>query len=277
VSRLWRDRLLVSLAPSSVALARVAGGLRPRIIAKQALDCDPAFGVESWQGAVAALATAAGRLRGERVNVTVVLSNYFVRYAIVPFDAALAGPEEELALARFHFSKVHGERAKGWEVRMSEAPHGAARLASAVDAGLIQAIRACFPREGKARLVSLRPYLMSAFNRWGGTMPKEGAWLLLVEPQRVCMALVAARKWAAVLTSRGEFPAPEDWAALLDRQQLRANIASTPHTVLVHAPAGWKSIGNQARGWNFVGLSLPRLEGFLPLEDRHFAMALTAR
>ena len=160
---------------------------------------------------------------------------------------------------------------------MSEVPRGAPRLASAVDAGLIQAIRTCFPRDSKARLVSVRPYLMSAFNRWGGTMAKDGAWLLLVEPQRACLALVAAHKWAAVQTSRGEFPAPEDWAALLDRQQLRADIASTPHTVFVHAPAGWKSIGNEARGWKFVGLSLPPLDGFLPLEDRYFAMALTAR
>ena len=83
MSRLWRDRLLVSLAPSSVALVRVAGRLRPRIIAKQVLDCDPAFGAEPWQGAVAALAAAAERLRAERVDATVVLSNHFVRYAIV--------------------------------------------------------------------------------------------------------------------------------------------------------------------------------------------------
>lgn len=275
--RLWRDRLLVSLAPDSVALVRIAVGLRPRIIAKQVFECDPAFGAEPWQGAAAALAAAAEPLRGERMNATVVLSNHFVRYAIVPFDAALANPEEELALARFHFARIYGERAKSWDIRLGEAPHGAPRLASAVDAGVIQAIRAYFPRTGKARLVSVQPYLMSAFNRWRSSMAKEDSWLLLVEPQRACLALVAARKWAAVQTLRGEHPAPEDWAALLDRQQLRTDIEPGLHTVQVHAPAGWKSVSSEAHGWKFIGLTLPPLAGFLPLEDGRLAMALTAR
>lgn len=277
MSRLWPDQLLISLAPDSVALARVAGGLRPRIITKRAFDCDPAFGAEPWQGATAALAAAAGPLRGERLNATVVLSNHFVRYAIVPFDAAIANPDEELALARFHFAKVHGERARGWDVRLSEGPHGAARLASAVDAELIQAIRACFPPAGNARLVSTQPYLMSAFNRWRGTIADNGAWLLLVEPRRTCLALFAARAWAAVQTVRGEFPGPENWAELLDRQQLRADVATAPRIVLVHAPAGRNPVAEAAHGWSFLGATLPPLDGFLPLEDGRLAMALTAR
>lgn len=277
MSRLWRDRLLVSLAPDAVALARIAGALRPRIVSRQALDCDPAFGAQPWQGAAAALVAAAEPLLGERLDVTVVLSNHFVRYAIVPFDAAIATPEEELALARFHFTKVHGERAGGWEVRLSEGPRGASRLASAVDTGLIEAIRACFPPKARARLASVQPYLMSAFNLWRGTMTKEAAWLLLVEPRHACLALFAGRSWAAAQTFRGEFRGPEDWAALLDRQRLRTDAAATPHTALVHAPAGWKPIADEARGWKFLGLAPPPLGGYLPLEDGHLAMALTAR
>ena len=265
MSRLWRDRLQVSLAPGSVALARIAAGPRPRVIAGQALDCDPASGAAPWQGAAAALAAASGPLRGERLEVK------------VPFDAALANPEEELALARFHFTRVYGEHAKGWDLRMSEAPRGAARLASAVDAGLVPAIRACFPPEGKARLVSVQPYLMSAFNRWRGAMAKGDSWLLLVEPQRACLALVAARKWAAVQTLRGEYPAPEDWAGLLERQQLRTQAEPGGRIVHVHAPAGWKSVSSEARGWKFRGLALPPLDGYLPLKDGRLAMALTAR
>jgi hypothetical protein len=274
---LWRDRLLISLAPDAVAFARVAGGPRPRILAKEAFGCDPAFGTESWQGATAALAEAVLPLRGERLDATVVLSNHFVRYAVVPFDAGVTGPDEELALARFHFAKVHGERTRNWDVRLSEGPHGAGRLASAVDTELIQAIRACFPPQGKARLVSAQPYLMSAFNRWRGTVADEGTWLLLVEPQRTCLALYAARAWTAVHTVRGEFPGPENWAELLDRQQLRADLATAPRTVLVHAPGGHKPVAGEAHGWSFLGATLPPLDGFLPLEDGRLAMALTAR
>lgn len=277
MSRLWPDRLLVSLAPGAVALARATRGLRPRIVSKQVIDCDPAFGAEAWQGAAETFAKAIELLRDERMDVTVVLSNHFARYAVVPFDTAISSPDEELALARFHFTKIYGERARAWDVRMGNGRHGAPRLASAVDAALIEAVRACFRKNAKARLVSVQPYLMSAFNLWRGAMGKEDAWLLLVEPQRTCLALIAGGAWATVQTANGEFASPEDWALLLDRQQLRTEAASVSRTVLVHAPDSRKTVSPEARGWKFFGLSPPPVEGFLPLEDRPLAMALTAR
>jgi hypothetical protein len=272
---LWRDRLLISLAPASVAVARVTRGPRPRLTARRVAECDPGFGAELWQGAVAALGSALEPLRGERMHATVVLSNHFVRYAVVPFDAAVSGPEEDLALARFHFAKIHGERAKAWDIRMSEEPRGAPRLASAVDAGLIDAIRVCFPRDGKLRLASVQPYLMSAFNTWRRSMV-DRSWLLLVEPQRACLALLGARKWIAVHNSRGEFQAPDDWAAFLDRQRLRTDTASAGNTVLIHAPASRKLVNQEAPGWKFVGLAQRSLHGYRPLDDGPYSIALTA-
>jgi hypothetical protein len=274
---LWRDRLLVSLEPGAVALARLSGVLRPRIVARQSIECDSAYGAEPWQGAVAALAAAVEGLRRERLDATVVLSNHFVRYAVVKPDASLSGPEEQLGLARHQFGRIYGERARGWDVRLSDAPRGAPRLASAVDAALVPAIAACFPREGRARLVSVQPYLMSAFNCWRGELPGGDAWLLLVEPERACLALVAGGRWAAVQALRGEYPAPEDWAALLERQQLRAEVEAVPREVRVHAPASGAATALEARGWNLAGLAVPALEGFVPREDARFAMALTAR
>ena len=111
-----------------------------------------------------------------------VLSDHFARYTIVqPQDGAT--PEEELALARFQFSKIHGERAKGWEVRLSRAG-GGARLACAIDASVLERLKACFPKGGKARLVSVQPALMAAYNGARDRIPREGAWLLLVESGR---------------------------------------------------------------------------------------------
>jgi hypothetical protein len=277
VSRLWRDRLLVSLAPDSVALVRVAGGLRARVVDKRAIACDPAFGAAPWQGAVATLEAAVQSLRAERVDATVVLSNHFVRYALVKPDKTLAGAEEQLGHARFHFSRVYGERAKGWDVRLSAARRGAPRLASALDPGLVPAITACFPRAAKARLVSVQPYLMAAFNRWRNALARDEGWLLLVEPQRACLALIAGQRWAAVQTLRGEFPAFEDWAALLDRERLRADVDAPTRTAHVVAPAAGKASTHEVQGWNLRGLHLPALEGFTPREDWRFAMALTVQ
>jgi len=275
--RLGRDRLLISLAPGSVELVRVASGLQPRVLEKRALDCDPAPGPEPWRNAIAALAAAAEQLRGERVDVTVVLSNHFARYAVVKSDATRVDAEEALALARFHFGRIYGEAAKEWDIRSSESARGAPRLASAVDIGLVPAIRECFPPRGAARLVSVQPYLMSAFNRWRNTIAQQDSWMLLIEPQRACLALLAGGQWTEVQTLRGEYPAPEDWAVLLDRQRLRSAIEPAPNTVHVHAPADWKFVSGEVHGWKMVALALPPLTGILPREDARFAVALTAR
>jgi hypothetical protein len=71
---LFPERLLIGLAPAEVT------------VGKDSVACDPAFGAEPWQGAISALKS----LEFKRpCNVTVVLSNHFVRYAIVPWSNAL--------------------------------------------------------------------------------------------------------------------------------------------------------------------------------------------
>jgi len=276
VSRLSRDRLLVSLAPDSVALVRVAGRLRARIVDKKVVECDPGFGAVPWQGALAALEPALAALRAERVDATVVLSNHFVRYAVVKPETTLSGEEEALGHARFHFTRVYGERARGWDLRLSPSRRAAPRLASALDAGLVPAITACFARGAKARLVSVQPYLMAAFNRWRTDLARDEGWLLLLEPQRACLALIAKGRWAAVHTLRGAYPAIEDWAALLDREHLRVEVEAETRVVHVVAPDAGRAITHEFQGWKLLGLALPALEGFVPREDARFAMALTA-
>ncbi|MDH3289257.1 MAG: hypothetical protein OEP48_16245 [Betaproteobacteria bacterium] len=272
--RLWRDRLLVGFSSTELALVRVSGSLRPRIITKRAVPCDPAFGAEPWQGTAAALKDATKGLTGEPLNVAVVLSNHFVRYALVPWDEALTGAEEELAFARHCFTKIHGERAKSWTLRVSKEPAGAPRLASAIDGALLDAIRGCFPKSGKARLVSVQPYLMAAFNRWHRAMPAAGAWLLLVEPERACLALLAKGRWRTVQNAKGAFVSPQEWVTLLDRERHRID-GQTPDTVLVHGLHGVKAHWPHAT-WKLQGLTLPPLDGYLPLEDGRYATALTA-
>jgi len=162
-----------------------------------------------------------------RVDVTVVLSNHFARYTIVPPQAD-ATAQEELALARFQFAKIHGERARGWEVRISRAGDGP-RLACAIDASLLERLKACFPKGGKARLASVQPALMAAYNAARKRIPREGAWLLLAEPGRSCLARVAAKGWGSVHNG------PEtDWERQIERERNRAGGEALPALVLKH-------------------------------------------
>ena len=210
MSHLFPERLLVRLSPAEVQVGAV----------RQA--CDPAFGAEPWHGALEALKGVAW----PRSRVTVVLSNHFVRYALVPWSDAIASPAEEQAYLRHHFAKIHGERAKGWQLRAGEAPKGAPRLASAVDSALVDAIRASFPKGGKAKLVSVQPALMYVFNRARDAVPRTGAWLVVAEAERACVALHAAGAFRAVQNGRG------DWRTLLERERHRV-AGETPNLALI--------------------------------------------
>ena len=273
------DRLFVSLEPESVAVCRVRGFLKKKLVRKDLIACDPAYGSAPWDGAVEALKKHLESLKAERLKVTVVLSNRLVRYALVPFDAALSGPEEELALARFHFTRIYGERARAWDLRIGEGGPGGARIASGIDEGLLAALRACFPSTGGARLVSVQPYLMAAFNTWrsgwSAAVAKEGAWLVLLERERACFALASRAGWQSVQSLRLENA--QDVFELLERESLRSG-AKIVKRATIHGRATIQGAKpGDAPDWQVSPLGLSRLEGYSPLDDGRYAMALCAR
>ncbi len=246
MSLLSSDRLVVGLAPARVTLTRVKGLIRPRNAGQRSVECEVEAGVPSWNRSVAALAREAEAMRGGRVRVTVVLSNHFVRYVVVPFNAALSGEGEALAYARFHFTRIYGDAAASWHIRVARSGRGTPCLASAVDQALIDALHACFPAGSRQRLVSVQPWLMPAYNRQRG----KAAWMLLVEPGRACLACAPGGRWVAVQTTRGGFESPETWPALLERALLQCD-GVEPSSVLVGSAAGAGFAPFSSGRWHF--------------------------
>jgi hypothetical protein len=194
--RFRREQLLVQLRPTQIE------------VGARAVACDAEFGAELWHGALQALKG----VDFGAAAVSVVLSNHFVRYALVPWSEALSTPQEEEAYVRHHFTRIHGERARGWALRWSDG------LCSAVDQALLQELSSAF--SGKpARLVSVQPALMAAFNRARRRIPAAGAWLTHQESGRACVALYQ-RGWRSVLNARGAA------AELLERERHRAGGAA---------------------------------------------------
>jgi hypothetical protein len=221
---LFSEHLEIFLAPAAISFG------------DKTIGCDPAFGAEPWQGALAALKALELPKKG---RATVVLSNHLVRYAVVPWSSALGTPGEEEAYIRHHFAKIHGERVKGWSLRASPAPGSEARLASAIDKALLDELKNLFNGKSAPRLVSVQPQLMAAFNRWRRAIPAGGAWLVLADAERACVALHGGGGWRAVHNGKGE------WLALLDRERHRVE-GDVPDLVLIcgaSAPANdtsWK-------------------------------------
>ena len=207
------DGVAISFAPAELT------------VRGERIACDPAYGAEPWDGALEQLK----HLELGNARVTIELSGHFVRYALVPWSEALSTPAEEEVYVRHHFAKIHGERAKGWSVRASEAAPGAPRLASAVDAALIASLKDSFKKK-TAKLVSIQPALMARFNAARGAVPAGGAWLVLAEADRACIALHGGHGWRAVQNARGE------WRAALERERHRVE-GDAPSLVLLAGAA----------------------------------------
>lgn len=197
----------MSLEPGAVHAVRLRSGEKRAVAAP-------------WQDALKDI------LAGwEPGDVTIVASNRLVRYVVVPRSREVSAGDEAEALARHHFARVHGERARRWHVRY--APVGG--LASAVDLSLLEGLRELFAQRKRLRLASLQPYLMAAFNRWRARIPREGAWLVLHETGASCVALYERGAWTGVSVRRGSAAAE----ALVERERLRMGGAGTPKTLLV--------------------------------------------
>src|SRR5512143_3410684 len=83
----WRNHLYIALCPDRVVMLYIQRGLRPRLGAKLEMPCE---GEHGWECTLAALAGVAANPEWQNADVTVVLSNHFVRYQLVPWSDQLS-------------------------------------------------------------------------------------------------------------------------------------------------------------------------------------------
>lgn len=200
MSLLSRDRLRIGLSPDRLVLAGYRRALRTRLVRKEIIPV-PANGPPHWQAAMDALPSALGRTGRGKPEVTVILSNHFVRYALLPWNAALKTDGEWAALARHRLEAVHGQAAGSWALRICETAPRGARMVSAVDTALLDALEARLT-ECHADLVSVQPYLMAVFNRVRAKIGNASCWLVIAESGRLTLALIERGSWSALRNRR---------------------------------------------------------------------------
>lgn len=195
MSPLSREHLVIGLAPEQLSALHLAGRQQrlAQHITPLPIDSVP------WSNGVDALEILLDDPAWGGRDITLVLSNHYVRYAVIPQAMALATRELD-DLARLVFRNTFGDLAHDWELRVS--PGKALRtLASAVPQALLSAVRiAC---EGRGTLRSIQPGLMSVFNGIRSTMANDNGTLALVEPGRVTLASVENGQWLAVDSRAG--------------------------------------------------------------------------
>lgn len=134
-------------------------------------------------------------------RLEVILSNHLLRYAVLPWSAALGSDDEWMAYARHVFGATYGAEAAGWRLRICEGGKGKSRIACAADESLLDSIAAI------ERVESIQPHLMAAFNARRGEFDKEPGWFVLHESGRLTLGLIADGEWKLLRNRQ----AGEDW------------------------------------------------------------------
>lgn len=290
MSLLFRDELRIVLTPDQVLLARIGRsvtwrGLRRRVLEKKAIPCAACAAGETrgsempgsatqWGGALQTLEAALARQKGRKVFATVILSNHFMRYALLPWSDTPADEAEEMAYARHAFHQAYGAAAESWELRLSPGKAGMPQLASAVDNRLPDELRTLFGRAGVA-LASIQPHLMVAYNTCRASLHGRNSWFALVEPGSLCLALLRHGRWESVRTMRLEGDGRVALPLILEREAFLSESATATDEVLLWAPWLGNALLPKSKRWKFRKLQ-PRLRaGLAPESDARFAVALS--
>jgi hypothetical protein len=185
---LWRSEQRVGLCPDRLVLA---SSIQP-------VKRDPAAELREIPGAS---------------KLAVVLSNHFVRYAVLPWSAALGSDQKWLAYAQHTFASTYGSAAAGWQIRVCGTGRRQPRIATAVDAALIESL------SGNPRVVSIEPYLIASFNARSRAFGNRTAWFVLQEPGRLTLSLFENGAWKLIRARQANGTWRDSLADLLDREQ----------------------------------------------------------
>jgi hypothetical protein len=203
-------------------------------------------GAGHWEASLAAIDELLAQSQWQGAGLRVVLSDCWVRYAIVPWAHGLGSRDERLEHARKLLGRAYGDVVSGWEVRVSEAPPETARVACTLPGELLQGVREMCIRR-RVRLVSLQSQLVAEYQNWRERLPLTGAWFVTVGEDTLAAARISRRSWDRVHTVR----IGTDWTRELKRLQTFGRLAGSnldEGQVYVDAPDTWRAVAGATAG-----------------------------
>lgn len=281
MSLLSLNELCIVIHPERVVLLHAAKvptlrGFKRRVLARTQVPCEASGEDAPWSGAIRTLATSLPYFAKRNMRVTVILSNRFICYALVPWCDNLSGADEEMAYARHCFGDVYGDEADAWELRLSPNSAGAPALASAVDKRLLEELRGLFAGV-RVDVRSIQPHVMTACNILQASLSGRSAWLALLEPGNLCLGMLQKGQWTWLRKMRIGEIWQEELPMILEREACLSGADAELDEVLVWAPhlhdgsgEAWVPPGHR---WKFRHLKAGYKHGFRLEHDGLLGMA----
>ncbi len=128
---------------------------------------------------LSALTPHVSALKGQHMNV--VISNHFLRYAVLPWQDGVSSREDWLALAEHAFRTQYGAVTEDWDFRVNLNKAGAPIVASAMDNSITHALTQT-AESLSCKLASIEPLLMRV-----SALHNNNSSFLVAEPERLLL------------------------------------------------------------------------------------------
>lgn len=217
MSLLWRDHNAVFVGADAVEVAHYPGRFARGAPQRSRVTIESASGRTA--NVVEALRAALGPPRTQRGDATVVVSNHYVRFALVPEASKLRNDAERAVAARHTLQSVYGEAAAHWRVVLDGAGRKGAAIAAGIDAELVDAIVAALAA-ANLRARTLKPLFASALNASRRTLGAGPAWFGVAEPGRLALAYVERGTWLSLRSHRLRRSLEQELPVLLEQDRL---------------------------------------------------------
>lgn len=180
------------------------------------------------------------RLLGEhvkgRARLTVLLSSHYSRFGLIPWSEHIHTPDELQAYASAVFEDTFGKSAEPWALSLSPESAGMPRIAVGLPQALLTQLREMV-KARSLRLVSVQPYLMSAFNRFQKSFGNRDFLFVVAEPGRSTLLLAREGRWSAVRSLRIADSDAALGSMIARESELHGLNGDKPVDLFVHAPA----------------------------------------
>lgn len=226
MSLLQRNEFKIWLSPHQVRVMRRHRDWRGSTKNDTLISCISS-GTESWSAPISTLESILENDPRHSGDVTVILSNHFVRYMLVPWNELFSRNSERLSYVKHLFSETYGSLSSRYELRLSPSAPGQTRIASAVESTLIDRIRETISKAG-LQLCSIQPYLMNTFNEHRHVIDKTGGWFITVENGMLGITGITNNRWQLVRTLRVNSQWPLELESLLERLYLSDEANNIP-------------------------------------------------
>ena len=231
---LLRDQVKVFLAPTEMIVRHTKFSFLSKNVTLTTLRSTDVVQASDWSATLVLFEQAMRKLESV-ADVSVVISNAFIRYQLIPAQIALNSYEEESSYVNFNFAEVYGDALAKWTLSWGPGLALLPQVACAIDRELLAQLTVICKRY-KCRLVSAQPYLNKLFNLLKKKLKKETMRFLDIEDGRLCAGFVNKGVWTSLRCSRFEGHWQEMLPAMIEREFLLTDMATLEDELLLCVP-----------------------------------------